>query len=134
MKGICEVDQPKTIRDAVKVTRAIGLDFLWVDSYCIIQDSAEDKDKEIQHMAQIFQNSFVTIVAAGAPSVHHGFLKPSSNLELMPFQVSLPDSNTGTVWLQRTFIRQDHDKEPINKRAWTLQEIALSERLLFFPL
>jgi Heterokaryon incompatibility protein (HET) len=117
----------------VKETRAIGLDFLWVDSYCIIQDSGEDKDKQIPHIAQIFQNSFITIVAAGVPSVHHGFLKPSSNLELMPLPVSLPDRTVRTIWLQRTFMSQDYDREPINKRAWTLQEIPLSQRLLVFP-
>ncbi|KAH8763043.1 hypothetical protein F5883DRAFT_646219 [Diaporthe sp. PMI_573] len=30
---------PKTFRDAVLVTRELGLRFLWIDSLCIIQDS-----------------------------------------------------------------------------------------------
>ncbi|XPS77649.1 hypothetical protein M3J09_009677 [Ascochyta lentis] len=35
---------PKTFQDAVKVTRALGLSYLWIDSLCIIQsgDNGED--------------------------------------------------------------------------------------------
>ncbi|KAK0715889.1 hypothetical protein B0H67DRAFT_447179, partial [Lasiosphaeris hirsuta] len=33
---------PKTFKDAIRVTRYLGLDHLWIDSLCIIQDSAEN--------------------------------------------------------------------------------------------
>lgn len=29
----------KTFQDAILVTRALGIDFIWIDSLCIIQDS-----------------------------------------------------------------------------------------------
>lgn len=33
---------PKTFADAIQVTRAIGIRYIWIDSLCIIQDSEED--------------------------------------------------------------------------------------------
>ena len=40
--GIALSNFPRTLRDAVVVTRAMGLRYLWIDAVCIIQDSAED--------------------------------------------------------------------------------------------
>lgn len=37
-RGIDWEALPKTLKDAVKVTRALGVDYLWIDSLCIIQD------------------------------------------------------------------------------------------------
>ncbi|KAJ9613113.1 hypothetical protein H2200_003054 [Cladophialophora chaetospira] len=133
LANIVEAEQPKTIRDAIRVTRALGLSFLWIDSYCIIQDSQEDKATEIRKMAQIFQDSTITIAAACSPSVGSGFLKSESNLKVMPLHLTLPDGTLGEIWLQRSFLGSHHSLEPINRRAWTLQEQALSRRLLFFP-
>ena len=39
--GIPIYSLPATIRDAITVTRRVGIGFLWVDSLCIIQDSPD---------------------------------------------------------------------------------------------
>jgi hypothetical protein len=35
---------PANFRDAITVTRSLGFRYLWIDSLCIIQDTAEDWD------------------------------------------------------------------------------------------
>lgn len=50
-------------RDAVRVTRALGLRHLWIDSLCIIQDDDEDKALQIATMGTIYSNSYLTIAA-----------------------------------------------------------------------
>src|SRR5437016_11506675 len=65
---------PRTIMDAVFCTQKLGLKYLWVDSLCIIQDSLEDKAKEIGRMSSIYKNAYVTISAAKATSCQGGFL------------------------------------------------------------
>lgn len=66
---------PKTIQDAIKVTRELDLSYLWVDSMCIVQDDREDKNQEMPHMSEIYKNAFVTISASSAARCNDGFLQ-----------------------------------------------------------
>ncbi|KAL7958577.1 heterokaryon incompatibility domain-containing protein [Trichoderma compactum] len=121
---------PKTIRDAIKATHSLGLRYLWVDAFCIIQDSSEDKATEIGRIRSIFRNAYVTIIAANADRVSKGFLDPmviyNAPCEL-PFRC--PGGSIGTMWVQPF---NDGPKEPINTRAWCLEERALSARALWY--
>jgi hypothetical protein len=48
---------PKTIQDAIKVTRMLGIEYLWVDSICIVQDDSKDFQKESVDMGKIYQHA-----------------------------------------------------------------------------
>ncbi|KAL6800567.1 heterokaryon incompatibility domain-containing protein [Trichoderma sp. SZMC 28012] len=121
---------PKTIRDAIKVTHSLGLRYLWVDAFCIIQDSDEDKAIEISRIRSIFRKAYVTIIAANADRVSKGFLNPrvlyNSPCEL-PFRC--PGGSIGTMFVQPF---EDGPKEPVNTRAWCLEERVLSARALWY--
>ena len=54
---------PKNFADAVFVTRQLGLQYIWIDSLCIIQDSPSDWHKEAATMHQVYRFADVTIVA-----------------------------------------------------------------------
>ena len=56
----------RVFRDAVSVTRGLGLRYLWIDSLCIIQDDAGDWKAEAANMAQVYSRAFVTIAACAA--------------------------------------------------------------------
>jgi Heterokaryon incompatibility protein (HET) len=131
-KGIIESTLPQTVRDAVKITRDIGLRYLWIDSYCIIQDCENDKHIEINKMNQIFKCSYVTIVAAGAPAVNSGFLSFEEPSPFWPLPICLPNGRNGTALLKH-WPHDTYNAEPISARAWTLQERLLSPRVLWFP-
>jgi len=53
---------PKTFQDAVVITRSLGIQYLWIDALCIIQDCEEDWKIQSSEMARIYKNSFLTIV------------------------------------------------------------------------
>ena len=138
LHGIPTFTLPQTIQDAITITRKLGLQYLWVDALCIIQDSASDKDKEIAKMDRIYQNSQLTIFAASAEKCQDGFLatrslrgkfSPSIKLACIPF--ACPNGASGTVSL-RECDSYDIADEPLSKCGWALQERVLSSRLLIY--
>ncbi|RYP76546.1 hypothetical protein DL770_007217 [Monosporascus sp. CRB-9-2] len=81
---------PKTIQDAVKVAAALDIEYLWVDSICIVQDDDDDKAREIADMPSIYNGATVTIVAATAKTAKDGFLHDRDPHTLMGSACSLP--------------------------------------------
>jgi hypothetical protein len=122
---------PQTLQDAVKTAKAIGLNYLWIDALCIIQDSEIDKQREIAKMAQIYQNASLTIVAACTTSSAEGFLEVRDGTpSALEIPVGCDSGEVGTLSLLPTYQSPRH--EALHDRAWTLQEIILSPRLLIF--
>lgn len=53
-QGIKISDLPRTFQDAVRVAYGLGLQYLWIDSLCIIQDDPLDWDTESKLMERVF--------------------------------------------------------------------------------
>ncbi|KAK8016113.1 HET-domain-containing protein [Apiospora rasikravindrae] len=75
LRGIPHGNLPPSFRDAVTITRALGVRYLWIDALCIIQDSKEDWAAESVKMASIYGNAFLTIAADSSPDSFGGILK-----------------------------------------------------------
>jgi hypothetical protein len=65
---------PQTLQDAILVSRGIGIEYVWVDYICIVQDDEEDWFRQSGQMSLIYSNSCLTISAEGAESCKMGFL------------------------------------------------------------
>ena len=59
-----EVSQ--TFRDAIKITRELGLQYLWIDSLCTIQNDLQDLEVEASLMSTVNGGSYLNIAAAAA--------------------------------------------------------------------
>lgn len=55
---------PRTIRDAIQLVRKLGVRYLWVDVLCLIQNDPSDVASGINYMDEIFETSWLTIIAA----------------------------------------------------------------------
>jgi hypothetical protein len=124
------LELPQTIYDAVIVTRGMGIRYIWIDALCIIQDSPEDKVKELQVMGDIYHHSTLTVVAVSASAVAEGFLRPKPR-PIVELPYLCPDGSPGTVQLARQPMISLWN-ETIYTRGWCLQEYLLSGRLLLF--
>lgn len=121
---------PKTLRDAIILTRELGFRYLWVDALCIIQNDVEDQSAEITKMGLIYKNATLTIAAANTPNADSSFLaeRPLPNRHCtLPYL--LPDGTFGTIYVK---LHGGSLIGPLDSRAWALQESLLSPRLLYY--
>ncbi|PCH40878.1 HET-domain-containing protein [Wolfiporia cocos MD-104 SS10] len=124
---------PQTIKDAIETAHGFGIQYLWVDALCIIQDSREDKAGEIAHMRNIFRDAYLTIIAANAQKVSEGFLQDRPNpAEYARLPFVCPDGRVGTMSLSPVWEQYNHEGEPVNSRAWCFEERLLSPRSLIY--
>jgi hypothetical protein len=124
---------PNTFRDAITITRTLGIRYLWIDSLCIIQDDANDWEKESAVMGQIYAHSYLTIAAAASIDSSGGcFLQRPRDTDTR-IKCSLDDGSTGHVFL-RPKPKGFHDLENsfLQTRAWVAQERLLSSRSIHY--
>lgn len=76
LEGIPLTAFPKTFQQAITTVRGLGIDYLWIDCYCLIQGSdpeaQADWEYEAARMAQVYSNTVTNIGAAQASSPAQG--------------------------------------------------------------
>jgi hypothetical protein len=65
-------DLPRTVEDAISVTKQLGYRFLWVDEYCIDQLDENHRTEQIGQMDRIYMGTDLTIVAAAGENKSYG--------------------------------------------------------------
>lgn len=69
---------PHMVRESMQLTVLLGHRYLWVDSICILQDDEVEKRHLIDHMHEVYQGAFATIIVpacANADSSIPGFFR-----------------------------------------------------------
>ncbi|KAF7940046.1 uncharacterized protein EAE98_000173 [Botrytis deweyae] len=121
---------PRTFRDAITITRRLGLQYLWIDSLCIVQNSLQDWQQESAKMGKIYySHAYCTIAAAAATNCEGGLFALHSELPLLPQAPNQPG-----ILFKTPYPGWDnlYSKSALIQRSWTLQERELSPRILHF--
>jgi hypothetical protein len=134
-------DLPKTFADAIFVISRIGIQYLWIDSLCILQDEDDLSDwlHEAGLMHKVYLGSHINISASVAESSSEGLSRIRNPSHLygplvdIPLEDSDPDNkftkfkiSYDQLWLR------DVAECKLNKRGWVFQERLLSSRVLHF--
>jgi hypothetical protein len=122
-----------TIQDAILVTRALGISYIWIDALCIIQGGNEWSE-EASKMNEIYGGSTMTLVIASSGCVRKRFLK-ERDLNYIPVAYSVDQVGDHRARLFLSPERDDSEREyngPWSKRGRTMQEGLLPNRLLHY--
>ncbi|KAF9460037.1 heterokaryon incompatibility protein-domain-containing protein [Collybia nuda] len=127
-----------TIKDAIVATRRLGLQYLWVDSLCIIQDDEEDKRAEISRMRDIYKDAYCTLIIESATDSMDGFLRRQPDPDFPVYHLPLAKPHNGGYTYEVVRLRNvatynyEPQKAAVNGRAWTMEERLLSQRKLLY--
>ncbi|KAJ5801104.1 HET-domain-containing protein [Penicillium psychrosexuale] len=130
---------PRTIVDAMEVTKALGEKYLWVDSLCIRQDCVTEAQEQIATMDRVYGSALLTIVAAQGGDANSGLRgvqrkafatkNPSPPREIIQQSAEIKDGAHIVAPFAST---QNLSWISWDSRAWTFQEKLMSKRLLVF--
>jgi len=125
---------PKTFQDAIRVARRLGIEYIWIDSLCIVQDNENDWIRESERMGGIYMNAYITIAATSATDGTGGLdsIRPQRNWIKFPCDGS--DEVKGYMWFSDASWTAQTDllDAPLNTRGWVFQEKMLSRRIIHY--
>ena len=140
---------PRTFRDAIRAALELGVNYLWIDALCIIQDSASDWNEEALAMADVYQGALCNLAATGSADGNGGLFH-DRNVNMLSrciVETEWPESsfqrfrkqrdwgkNTRRLYEVRSdmFWRMELERAPLLQRAWVLQERLLAPRVVHF--
>ncbi|KAL9131519.1 MAG: hypothetical protein Q9175_006749, partial [Cornicularia normoerica] len=118
---------PKTIQDAIRLTRSLGIPYIWVDAMCI--PPGVDWNYEASRMHVVYGNAHVTLAACSSIKSTDGLFRSRQawQYQIKAYRLSR------TYWLANLDmpLKEIRLRTPLFKRAWTLQEERLSPRILY---
>lgn len=140
---------PQTFRDLILVTRAFEIRYVWIDALCIIQDSAEDWEREGATMRDVYAHSACTIAATASENPDQGLFRHRDPAIIMPGRIRAPDGTSALsstpqaddntkaeaekyLLFDRGFLERRIFHGPLHTRGWVFQERMLSPRVLHF--
>lgn len=119
----------RTIGDAIKVTKELSLQYIWIDKYCIYQNDESKRHVQIRQMDLVYKSAYITIIAAGGSDPHFG-LPGVSETPRSPQPYAMVGNHlmVSTMSDPETLI----ETSPYMTRGWTYQESLFSPRRIVF--
>ncbi|KXJ94853.1 heterokaryon incompatibility protein-domain-containing protein [Microdochium bolleyi] len=139
---------PKTFRDAMNLTRQLGVDHIWIDTICIMQDDPDDWRFEATRMKDVYSSSHLNIAANHSLGSNGGLYADRQTAGDFPIcimaEAGSKDSPQSTLCI-RQLPKESHAAystddiktddlaySPLLGRGWILQERVLSPRMVYY--
>lgn len=130
----------KNYQHAIKITRELGIRYLWIDALCIIQhqESQEDWLKEAPTMGLVYANATCVLSATASTDSKGGCFFPKTSLAGGCHLVRQGDTSLDAFpSMRHDMVMADLFKDKVESarlttRAWAFQERVLASRVLHF--
>ncbi|KAH8764432.1 heterokaryon incompatibility protein-domain-containing protein [Hyaloscypha finlandica] len=157
--GLPLKDLPKTFQDAILFTRRTPVEYIWIDSLCILQDSEDDWQDEAVRMEHVYSNAYCNIAATAGSHTQSGCFVERDVNACLPVIVSLaPQFHASLSALYQSISQigstdsyhsvgfdpgkyichevnlweREITSSILMRRAWVFQERFLAKRVLHF--
>lgn len=116
--------------DSIVAARRLGLNYIWIDALCIVQDDTEDWRRESSLMGLVYTNAFCNF---GASYANQGLFHSRLRSELPVVHVNICWEGDAKPYYGFPYVvHADLDDVPLLQRGWVLQERLLSPRSIYF--
>ncbi|CAM1504533.1 Fc.00g021240.m01.CDS01 [Cosmosporella sp. VM-42] len=135
---------PQTFQDSITFARGLYIDYIWIDSLCIIQNDEADWKAESGSMCDVYSNSHVTLAALVSKDSTEGLFHRRRPIHIytLPWRSNLYRHLQAIRVLKSThrqeepfsnyITRYGQECAPLFSRAWTFQERLVAPRVVFF--
>ncbi|KAI1112549.1 heterokaryon incompatibility protein-domain-containing protein [Nemania sp. NC0429] len=147
-KGIAWNELPRVFSDVVYVAWMLGVQYVWIDSLCILQDDKDDWEIEASKMAEYYSQAHLVVACSTSANPTVPFLARRDPYWL-PLNFKFKDKAGAShdLKIQRvrrlrymTYTALDHNRDKVHehdfgllsKRAWVWQENALATRIVHY--
>ncbi|KAH7391254.1 heterokaryon incompatibility protein-domain-containing protein [Cadophora sp. MPI-SDFR-AT-0126] len=139
LKEITWRDIPKTFQDAIIISHELDIEYLWIDSLCIIQNDEQDWEEQSRQMRPIYGNSWLNIAATDSKDSRGGCFRIGNADQTHPLR-HVPQNLNIVVMDQPvnmhkdfgTNYRTDLSSPPLLQRGWVFQERLLPSRVVYY--
>ncbi|KAL7952007.1 heterokaryon incompatibility domain-containing protein [Trichoderma barbatum] len=137
---------PRMMQDVVLVLRRLGIQYIWIDCLCIIQDDKDDWRREAALMASIYTNAELTVAASWCDEPDQSLFRDHSAPQ--EITVDIAEADGQSIFIRRrkphftwssiessadaTAAENPDIEWPLLTRGWVYQEQLLSRRMLHF--
>ncbi|KAH8732031.1 heterokaryon incompatibility protein-domain-containing protein [Phaeosphaeriaceae sp. PMI808] len=129
-------DLPRTLQDAILMTRALNFEYIWIDSICILQDSGDDWATESSKMVDIYSGAYLVLAATSASNSDTRFLQPQPKPLVIDLGPKYPEISPlharRSTGHSKYNSRYSMESYPLYHRAWCMQERELAHRVVHF--
>jgi hypothetical protein len=128
---------PKTVRQAMYLTKTLNIRYLWVDALCIVQDNNQTVYRHLPQMGSIYAHASIVIISIDGDNASFGLCGLRGAPEALTRQVKqsiIPFGKRSIVTrhdMGREFLTGESTK-PYFGRGWTFQEFFFSRRRICF--
>ncbi|KAJ8112154.1 hypothetical protein OPT61_g5416 [Boeremia exigua] len=124
-------------KQAIEIARFLDIGYIWIDSLCIIQGSAEDWVREASKMHLVYRNSYCNIAIADSVGQYGGAFRSREPTDVSPVEYMPREGSpmlSGKKWrvVPEDLWARELLQSSLYTRGWVFQERMLSPRILHF--
>jgi len=117
---------PQTLRDSIKVVKALGFKYLWIDALCIIQDDPLDWAEQAAAMTDIYNGCSLNISAVQSLDCDDGLIRKLQDYGCSVASSKGPEMHLVAISAAISFRIRGSSRSALEGRGWVFQETLVS--------